>query len=184
MSQDRPWRGGRPSGPGRRPAPRPARPSRPARAPGRSRSATAARMPFVLLVVTLLAGGLISLLLLNGAVNQDSFELTKLQKETNSYTDEEQALQQSVDEYAAPGSLEKRARELGMVPGGNPAFLNPDGTVRGTADPATEQPAPPPVGKPQTQPPASATPTGRPPATGTPGGPPASQGATTPPPGR
>jgi hypothetical protein len=96
----------------------------------------------VLLVVVLLAGGLISLLLLNAAVNQDSFELTKLQKETTQLTDEKQALQQDVGEYAAPGALDKRARELGMVPGGNPAFLAPDGTVRGVPGSATALPSP------------------------------------------
>lgn len=105
-----------------------------------ARSATAARAPFVLLVVALLAGGLISLLLLNGAVNQDSFELNRLQKDTTTYTDEEQALQQDVDRYKAPDALDRRARELGMVPGGNPAFLNPDGTVRG--DPTEAEAAP------------------------------------------
>lgn len=105
-----------------------------------ARSATAARAPFVLLVVALLAGGLISLLLLNGAVNQDSFELNRLQRDTTTYTDEEQALQQDVDRYKAPDALDRRARELGMVPGGNPAFLNPDGTVRG--DPAEAEAAP------------------------------------------
>jgi hypothetical protein len=118
-------------------------------------AATAARTPFVALVVTLLAGGLISLLLLNAAVNRDSFELNKLQKETEEYTDEQQELQQEVDRYGAPGSLERRARELGMVPGGNPAFLGPDGTVHGTPDTATAAPAPPPV---TTPPPAGATP--------------------------
>jgi type II secretory pathway pseudopilin PulG len=103
---------------------------------------TAKRSPFVLLVVVLLAGGLISLLLLNAAVNQDSFELTKLEKQTTQLTDEEQALQQDVGEYAAPGALDKRARELGMVPGGNPAFLAPDGTVHGIPGAATALPLP------------------------------------------
>jgi cell division protein FtsB len=103
---------------------------------------TAKRSPFVLLVVVLLAGGLISLLLLNAAVNQDSFELTKLQKETTQLTDEKQALQQDVGQYAAPDALDKRARELGMVPGGNPAFLLPDGTVRGVPGSATALPSP------------------------------------------
>jgi len=107
----------------------------------RGSSATAARTPFVVLVVTLLAGGLISLLLLNSAVNSDSFELNKLQNDTTGYTDEQQALQQEVDGYSAPDELERRARELGMVPGGNPAFLNPDGTVRGTPESATAPPA-------------------------------------------
>jgi cell division protein FtsB len=124
------------------PAPSPyARPLvRPSGPGGRS---TAARSPFVLLIGVLLAGGLISLLLLNAAVNQDSFTLNKLQKQTGQLTDEEQALQQEVDEYSAPGALDKRARELGMVPGGNPAFLSPGGTVRG--DPAEARPSPTPA---------------------------------------
>jgi hypothetical protein len=116
------------------------------------RSATAARTPFVVLVVTLLAGGLISLLLLNAAVNQDSFELNKLQKETTGYTDEQQALQQDVDGYSAPGSLQQRAQQLGMVPGGDPAFLDPDGKVQGSPSPATAPPAPPPTTAPPTTP--------------------------------
>ncbi|WJV49317.1 septum formation initiator family protein [Streptomyces flavofungini] len=93
--------------------------------------AQAARTPFVLLVVLLLGGGLITLLILNSSLNQGSFQLTKLKKETQELTDEEQELQKDVDEYAAPDALQRRARELGMVPGGDPAFLFPDGTVRG-----------------------------------------------------
>ncbi|RSS41174.1 septum formation initiator family protein [Streptomyces sp. WAC08241] len=92
---------------------------------------TAARTPFVLLVVVLLGGGLISLLLLNSALNQGSFKLNELKNETTELTDEEQALQRDVDDYAAPDALERRARELGMVPGGSPAFLGPDGRVLG-----------------------------------------------------
>jgi len=130
----------------------------------RGSSATAARTPFVVLVVTLLAGGLISLLLLNSAVNSDSFELDKLQNETTGYTDDQQALQQEVDGYSAPDELERRARELGMVPGGNPAFLNPDGTVRGTPDTATAPPTTAPATTPATTPPAT-TPATTPPAT-------------------
>ncbi|MFI9232101.1 septum formation initiator family protein [Streptomyces rimosus] len=92
---------------------------------------TPARTPFVLLVVVLLGSGLITLLLLNSALNQGSFELSKLEKRTDELKDEQQALQQEVDAFSAPGALEQRARELGMVPGGSPAFLEPDGTVRG-----------------------------------------------------
>ncbi|MEE4424007.1 septum formation initiator family protein [Streptomyces bugieae] len=92
---------------------------------------TAARTPFVLLIVVLLGSGLITLLLLNSALNQGSFELSRLEKKTDELTDEQQALQQEVDGYSAPGALERRARRLGMVPGGAPAFLLPDGTVRG-----------------------------------------------------
>uniref|UniRef100_UPI00046668C1 FtsB family cell division protein n=1 Tax=Streptomyces exfoliatus TaxID=1905 RepID=UPI00046668C1 len=92
---------------------------------------SAARTPFVLLVFVLLGGGLIALLLLNSALNQGSFKLRELKDRTTELTDEEQALQRDVDDYAAPDALERRARELGMVPGGSPAFLGPDGKVLG-----------------------------------------------------
>ncbi|MEW2031680.1 septum formation initiator family protein [Streptomyces telluris] len=129
----------------------------------------AKRTPFVLLVVVLLGSGLISLLLLNSALNQGSFELSRLQRKTTELTDEQQALQQEVDQLAAPDALERRARELGMVPGGNPAFLSPDGTVRGLPSPAAgpaayrapapAAPAPPPAPVPALMPAPTAVPT-------------------------
>jgi cell division protein FtsB len=99
-------------------------------------SGQAARTPFVLLVVLLLGGGLIGLLVLNSAISEGSFKLDDLQQETKNLTDEEQALQRDIDAYSAPEALQRRARELGMVPGGDPAFLNPDGTVKGVPSPA------------------------------------------------
>jgi hypothetical protein len=93
----------------------------------------------VLLVVLLLGGGLIGLLVLNSALSEGSFQLDDLQRDTKSLTDEEQALQRDVDAYSAPDALQRRARELGMVPGGDPAFLNPDGSVRGVPSAAAEQ---------------------------------------------
>ncbi|WP_369245989.1 hypothetical protein [Streptomyces sp. R41] len=101
----------------------------------------AARTPFVLLVVLLLGGGLIGLLVLNSALSEGAFRLDDLQKDTKSLTDEEQALQRDVDAYSAPDALQRRARELGMVPGGDPAFLNPDGTVKGVPGPAQQSSA-------------------------------------------
>ncbi|MEE1765422.1 MULTISPECIES: hypothetical protein [unclassified Streptomyces] len=98
----------------------------------------AARTPFVLLVVLLLGGGLIGLLVLNSALSEGSFKLDDLQDDVKSYTDEEQALQRDVDAYSAPDALQRRARELGMVPGGDPAFLNPDGTVKGVPSAAQQ----------------------------------------------
>ncbi|WP_409007789.1 hypothetical protein [Streptomyces scabiei] len=83
----------------------------------------AARTPFVLLVVLLLGGGLIGLLVLNSALSEGSFKLDDLQADVKSYTDEEQALQRDVDAYSAPDALQRRARELGMVPGGDHAQL-------------------------------------------------------------
>ncbi|MBO0913555.1 cell division protein FtsL [Streptomyces laculatispora] len=107
----------------------------------------AARTPFVLLVVLLLGGGLITLLLLNSALNEGSFRLSELKKRTTDLTDEQQALQRDVDSSAEPDALARRARELGMVPGGSPVFLGPDGTVRGVPSAATAGPAPAPPQK-------------------------------------
>ncbi|MGI5198812.1 hypothetical protein ACQEVY_35150 [Streptomyces sp. CA-288835] len=103
-----------------------------------SGSGQAARTPFVLLIVLLLGGGLIGLLVLNSALSEGAFKLDDLQDDTKSLTDEEQALQRDVDAYSAPDALQRRARELGMVPGGDPAFLNPDGTVRGIPEAAQQ----------------------------------------------
>jgi hypothetical protein len=103
------------------------------------RRGQAARAPFVLLVVVLLGGGLIGLLVLNSALSAGAFRLDDLKKDTKNLTDEEQALQRDVDSYSAPDALQRRARELGMVPGGDPAFLDPDGTVKGVPSAAAQQ---------------------------------------------
>jgi len=103
--------------------------------------ARAARAPFVLLVVLLLGGGLIGLLVLNSALSEGSFRLDALRKQTKNLTDEEQALQRDIDAYSSPDALQRRARELGMVPGGDPAFLDPGGTVKGVPGAASPEPA-------------------------------------------
>src|SRR5690606_39854545 len=64
------------------------------------------------------------------------------QRETKDLTDEEQALQRDIGAYSAPDALQRRARELGMVPGGDPAFLAPDGKVRGVPSAASAARAP------------------------------------------
>ncbi|WP_119289921.1 septum formation initiator family protein [Streptomyces sp. YIM 130001] len=156
----------------------------------------AARTPFVLLVVLLLGGGLIVLLLLNSSLNEGSFKLSALKRETTELTDEQQHLQREVDAYSAPDALERRARELGMVPGGNPAFLAPDGMIRGKpgepAKPAVVRkpvPAKPPAASPKPaasgNPAASPKPTApatTPPAAGARSAPAPKPSATAPPP--
>ncbi|PRH75950.1 hypothetical protein C6N75_28270, partial [Streptomyces solincola] len=141
---------------------------------------TAARTPFVLLVVLLLGGGLITLLLLNSSLNHGSFELSELKKRTTELTDEEQELRREVDGRSAPDALERRARQLGMVPGGSPAFLDPDGAVRGKPSRATAQPLPP-SAAPETAAGAPSAAPGTPP--GAVGTPPGADPAAVPPPG-
>ncbi|MBL1066771.1 septum formation initiator family protein [Streptomyces sp. 7-21] len=102
----------------------------------------AARTPFVLLIVVLLGLGMLTLLFLNASLNQGSFELSELRRQTQELADERQELRTEVDAYSAPEALAERARELGLVPAGPPAFLQPDGSVLGEPEPATEEPAP------------------------------------------
>ncbi|MGX1726240.1 septum formation initiator family protein [Streptomyces diastaticus] len=123
--------------------------------------ASAARAPFVLLVVVLLGGGLITLLMLNSALNEGSFTLSELKRETTELTDEQQALQHDVDAHARPDALRRRAEALGMVPGGIPVFVDPDGTVRGVPSPAPTPAVakpPPPASPPSPSPSAEAPP--------------------------
>jgi cell division protein FtsB len=140
---------------------------------GAGRTSTAARTPFVLLIVVLLGSGLLALLLLNASLNKGSFQVTRLEQRTTELEEEEQALEQEVASYSDPAALRGRAREMGMVPGGPPAFLEPDGTVRGSPAPATELPSPPPEEQPEdeteeTQVPAEAGPSATPGASGGP----------------
>jgi hypothetical protein len=124
-------------------APQPASPSerhltvvppRPWRAP---------KAPFVLLLLTLLVGGLVTLLLLNTALAQGAFVVHDLESRSAELADREQALQQELALEASPARLAKRARELGMVPRENPVFLRTsDGRVLGVPQPATAPPGP------------------------------------------
>ncbi|MEV4555930.1 cell division protein FtsL [Kitasatospora sp. NPDC049285] len=98
------------------------------------------RTPFAVLVVALLSGGLVGLLMLNTALNEGSFTLARLKKQTTEATDQQQTLQQQIYQQSAPDALERKARELGMVPGGDPAFLAPDGKVDGKAKAAEDSP--------------------------------------------
>lgn len=109
----------------------------------------ASRTPFVLLMVLLLGGGLLGLLLLNTALNQGSFDKSRLKRQNAELSDEEQALRQQLEAVSAPGELARKAEDLGMVPGTNPAFIDPGtGQVYGSAKPASPKPTPTPAASP------------------------------------
>jgi hypothetical protein len=98
----------------------------------------AARAPFAALVIVLLGGGLVSLLLLNTAL-----ALHDLQRRSTALTEQAQSLQRRIADEQQPGALARRARALGMVSGGVPAFLQlPDGAIIGTPH-AAAVPTPP-----------------------------------------
>jgi hypothetical protein len=105
----------------------------------------APRAPFVLLVLGLVVAGLVSLLMLNTLVNENSFRIHALTTEQEKLDLREQQLQRQVDKLETPGSMEAAARRLGLVPAGTPAFIElPSGRVLGVPTPAkaTAKPAP------------------------------------------
>jgi cell division protein FtsB len=116
----------------------------------------APRTPFVLLILGLLGFGLVGLLLLNTATASGSFREQALQQQNSDLTLKQQELQRAVGALDTPQALASAAAKLGMVPGGDPAFLvhEPNGQwkVMGNPTPATAPPAPPPPPKPKPKP--------------------------------
>ena len=93
---------------------------------------------FGIICATLLAMGLLGLLVLNTALAQGSFTLHDLRATSDQLTDTEGALNQSLDVSKSPANLAMRAAGMGMVPAESAAFLRlSDGTVIGVATPAT-----------------------------------------------
>lgn len=98
------------------------------------RVAATGRAPFVLLVVGLLAGGLVALLVLNVALAQDAYRLHELQKRTSLLAEQRGTLERQVAAESAPGVLAEKAERQGMVPAGDPAFIDvAKGKVHGKA---------------------------------------------------
>jgi hypothetical protein len=144
----------------------PARPE-PGRGPGRSRlrlvpplRTGAPRAPFVVLLGTLLTGGLAGLLFLHTALAEDSFRLHDLKVRSAVLTDREQALEQQVALEASPRRLAAKAEALGMVRSENPAFIRlSDGKVLGRPKAGVAPPPPPaPAPSASSSPTASASP--------------------------
>ena len=105
--------------PGTRPAPRPA--SRPAGPRSRSR---APRMPFILLLVGLLGGALISLLVISTTLAQGSFRITSLQAQNAELARQAQTLTNQVAQAGSPAVIAKQARQLGMRPNPRLGFID------------------------------------------------------------
>jgi hypothetical protein len=103
----------------------------------------APRAPFVVLVGTLLTGGLAGLLFLHTALAEDSFKLHDLKTRSALLTDREQALEQQVALEASPKRLSAKAEALGMVHSVNPVFIRlTDGKVLGKPQPGVAPPPP------------------------------------------
>jgi hypothetical protein len=131
-----PPRGGRTAAPPRprtRPAAAPAAPSRvrrPATGPAPvtprplRRAAGVPRAPFVLLVLSLLGGGLICLLVINTTLGATSFEIDHLQHSAQTKALQVQQLQNQLQSYESDAKIEQEACQLGMRPQQQLEFLD------------------------------------------------------------
>ena len=98
----------------------------------------AARTPFAVLVLTMLVAGVVGLLMFNTHMQQASFKATALQQQVSALTAEEQSLNMELDALRDPQRLAVSAKELGMVPPSQPAFVRlSDGRVLGNPTAAT-----------------------------------------------
>jgi cell division protein FtsB len=97
--------------------------------PVRSR---ARRAPFVVVVMTVLATGLVGLIIMSTVLQAQSFEAAKLDRQAAALQTEQQSIAREVDRLQSPANVAKRAIAIGMVPNANPAFLRlSDGRVLG-----------------------------------------------------
>ena len=98
----------------------------------------AARTPFAVLVIAILAAGVVGLLMFNTSMQQTSFTATALQDRVNVLTAKEQSLALELDALRDPQQLAVAAKDLGMVAPSQPAFVRlADGRVLGNPTPAT-----------------------------------------------
>ena len=108
-----------------RKAPRPATSARP-RLTVLARPRTASSpLPFTILCTLIVAATLAALLYLNIQMSGTSYEITRLQSQSQRLTQEQQALAETNERLGTPQELEKQARELGMVPVSEPAYIPP-----------------------------------------------------------
>lgn len=100
--------------------PRPAG-TRPAAARPRARSS---RTPFILLLVGLLGGALVSLLVISTTLAQGAFRITSLQEQNANLAREQQTLTNEVAQAANPAVIASKAEQLGMRPNPHLGFID------------------------------------------------------------
>jgi hypothetical protein len=118
------------------------------------------RASFVLMMMGLLAAGVAATLWLSTQAIADSFRLEQLRGDNAKMTEQVDSLQRDVAKQDSASQLAQRAKDLGMVPGGDPAriVVGTDGSTTVVGDPhkakgdaQPTQAAPPPPAAPGTQ---------------------------------
>jgi len=114
------------SRPGAEPAARPAQPttSPAAHPPAAGPRARRPRAPFILLLVGLLGGALVSLLVISTTLAQGSYRITNLQQQNANLAKQEQLLTQQVAQASSPTQIAQEAEQFGMRPNPHLQFIN------------------------------------------------------------
>ena len=82
--------------------------------------ATASSLPFLTLIIMVLAGALVASMLLNAKMADTAYRMKEKQVELNVAEDHVETLRTQVQEASAPDALAVRAKDLGMVPAAAP----------------------------------------------------------------
>jgi len=103
--------------------------TRPVTAPRHTRPVTRSRarsprMPFILLLVGLLGGALVSLLVISTTLAQGAFQITNLQQQNADLARQEQTLTNQVARAADPAVIATEAEQLGMRPNPRLGFID------------------------------------------------------------
>jgi hypothetical protein len=112
-------------------------------------AAPTGRAKFVLLIMSLLVGGLVATLWLSTAASADSYRLQDARAALTTLTQQDESLHREVAQLASAPELARQAELLGMVRVQDPARLvvGPDGAVTVVGKPQAA-PAPPPPAAP------------------------------------
>lgn len=103
------------------------------RAPQHART----RMPFILACMAVLAGALLSALLLNTSMASTAYAKYDLNNQLGELQQDAQDKQAALDAMSSPAHLAAAASALGMVPTNGTGWLRlSDGTVQGAPQPA------------------------------------------------
>ena len=94
------------------------------RAQQTQRARQAQRMPFILLLVGLLGGALVSLLVISTTLDEGAYRINSLTQQNNALSKYEQILNQEVNQDRNEATIYQRAYQLGMRTDKNNRFIN------------------------------------------------------------
>lgn len=86
---------------------------------------------FATFISALTIVGFLFLLFINTLLAQDAFELSNLKQEAKLIADQREAIDRAIAYQAAPSTLARNAKALGMKPSDSPVFLTLDMTAHG-----------------------------------------------------